>query len=500
MISDLQIKADDFTLSDFFDLTKEPERGLFPEVTNDLAEFGNRSGTRVTQSNYGTRDINLEIYVYNKNVRQLKDMLAEILVLKQIRLWFSDEPDRYFNAYLDGESALNRSETNAGEFTGTLKFIVPEGVSHSIDSKRFPIIDNEVTVENKGTNKAPLDIHTTFTSDADSIGFVSEDHTVQLGTAYSEDEENFVPSNKIINDTMGTKQKQHWRENVGRVRWRSDSGDNTSQIMGSIDWNDKESAANVKSWGTIDETKAGFWHGPTITRFLTNELPNFEAFHRFNFKPINGKYGKKGAQGLLEINYADADSNFVMGFEMKDNTDKGEKIKYSFFIGTTRIIEMNLPNKIATEGGGFFGSIQMTKIGNEFTFKLARLRGTPLKETWSVTKTYHNETVAMLNASRIDCYMSQWKNFTAMKLGLTHTRLTQINTEDNTMVPLTFYEGDELFVEGTTNRVYINGIRDDNYRVIGSSQFLEAPKGKSEYSVLTDGSYEGYLEMRERYL
>lgn len=435
-----------------------------------------------------------------KSVEQLRDELLFYLTKEtdDDRLIFSDRPDRYYNAKFSGEIELEY--INANDAKVEITFSCKDGFTHSIENKAFKFNDDEAFVNNLGMIKAPLDIHVTFKSDANSIGISNEDDIVQLGTAYSEDEENFVPSDKIINDHMGTQQKKHWRENVGRVRWRSDSGDNTSQIMGSIDWSDKESAANVKTFGPIDKTKPGFWHGPTITRFLTNELPNFEAFHRFNFKPMNGKYGKKGAQGLIEINYADADSNFVMGFEMKDNTDKGEKIKYSFFIGTTRIIEMKLPNKIATEGGGFFGSIQMAKIGNKFTFKLARLRGTPLKETWSVTKTYHNETVAMLNASRIDCFLSQWKNFTVMKLGLTHTRLTQINTEDDTMVPLTFYKGDELFVEGTTNRVYINGIRDDNYRVIGSSQFLEAPTGETEYSVLTDGTYEGYLGMKERYL
>ncbi|MDN6630930.1 MAG: hypothetical protein L0K90_06685, partial [Staphylococcus equorum] len=75
-----------------------------------------------------------------------------------------------------------------------------------------------------------------------------------------------------------------------------------------------------------------------------------------------------------------------------------------------------------------------------------------------------------------------------------------INTEDDTLVPLVFYEGDELFVDGQSNRVYINGIRDDNYRVIGSSQFLTAPIGQSEFSIVSDGEADGYLEMRECYL
>ena len=132
MISDLKITFDDYDLTQYFDLTEEPNRGLFPEIENTLTEISNQTGTRITHSRFKEREITLEIYVFQRNIRALKDKLAELIATKTARLWFSDEPDRYFNAKLDGESSLIREETNSMEFTGTLKFLVPEGVSHSI--------------------------------------------------------------------------------------------------------------------------------------------------------------------------------------------------------------------------------------------------------------------------------------------------------------------------------------------------------------------------------
>ena len=500
MISDLKIEANDIELTQYFDLLNEPDRGLFPTLMNETATFSHRSGNRVINSRFGSREIALDFYAYSDNARELKDVLAKILYMNTVRLWFSDEPDRYFNARLDEESSMRRDEKSRSEYTGTLRFIVEDGVAHSVNTKKFVFTNGETSVDNNGTYPAPLDIHVTFTSDANSIGFVSDKAIVQLGTAYSEDDDNFIPSSKIVSDPMNSSQKNSWSENIARPRWRNDDSENASKVMGTLDWNDARDGVYVKSWGTIDPSKPGFWHGPSVTRFFNDPLDNLETIHRFNFKPVNGKYGKKGAQGLVEINYPDADSNFVFGFEMKDNTDKKEEITYKFFVGTTTVYSGKLPNSIATNAGGFFGSIAMSKVGNKFVFKLARLQGSPLKETWSVSKTFYNETVAMLSPARVDIWMSQWKNFTTMDLGITDVRVVKINTEDDTLVPLTFYKGDELFVDSESNRVYINGIRNDNYRVVGSSQFLEAPLDWSSYSVLSDGTYTGYLEMRERYL
>lgn len=87
-----------------------------------------------------------------------------------------------------------------------------------------------------------------------------------------------------------------------------------------------------------------------------------------------------------------------------------------------------------------------------------------------------------------------------MSTKLTHSRITKFNTSEEVLIPKTFYKGDNLLVEGKTNRVYLNGLRDDSYRVIGSSQALSAPKGESEIDVISDGTFTGNFEIKERYL
>ncbi|MFS1017656.1 hypothetical protein ACFC9J_16560, partial [Enterococcus casseliflavus] len=233
----------------------------------------------------------------------------------------------------------------------------------------------------------------------------------------------------------------------------------------------------------------------------TDPLTDFEVLHRLEFKPRGTKAQIPLCQGLIEINYSDADNNFILGFEMKDNTTTSDQVTYSFFVGDYRIYEANLPKSVLTYNGGFFGSLLMGKVGNKFYFRLARIDGDTRKETWSTpTKSWTNNTVAMLSASIINAFMAQWRNYRTMSIKLTHTRITQFNTDTESLIPKTFYEGDNLFVDGATNRVYINGIRDDSYRVTGSSQFLTAQKGTNEVVAISDGSFEGKLTIRERYL
>lgn len=504
MISDLEIKLNDFILSDYFDLTEEPDRGLFPEVQHDLVQMARSNGSRATNKRLAHRIITLPLYALSGNFRQAKDDLANVLFSEERqRLWFSDEPDRFWLVELTGESSWKRSLESRGEAFGELKFLCEDGIAHALETKEYKFLTTTegtiASVQNNGTYQTPIDIDVTFTSDANSIGFVSPDRIVQLGTSISEDDENAVASDKIMNDNMGSSSRSLWSTNAGRIRHNYDNGDNTSKILGDWKWNSED--VTPSSYGSVDADKPGYWHGPTLTRLLSEAMTDFEVYHRFEFKPTGTAAQRPTCQGLLEINYSDADNNFVIGFEMKDSESKQDRVSYSFFVGDYRAFQGYLPASVLTTSGGFFGAIIMKKIGNQFIFRLARLNTTTWKESWSSpTKNWYNNTVAMLPVSLINIFASKWKNDREMSIKLTHTRITQFNTETDYLIPKTFYSGDSLFVEGETNRVYINGIRDDSYRVIGSSQVLTAPKGNTEFVAVSDGTFTGNLEIRERYL
>lgn len=470
-------------------------------ISNSLVSRANSISRRVSSFEANAKLITLYFPFQHKSNYQTIESISEFFYSDETKILINPRDEtRYFLAKVEGE--IDYVEEGNIVYC-TVNLIAPEGMSRSIDTKTFSLIttngNTSAEVENNGTYKTPIDINVTFTSDANSIGFVSSDRIVQLGTSFSEDDENAIASDKVMNDEMGTSTKNLWSVNVGRPRWRYDDGDNTSKVEGTLTWGSTD--VTPASYGSFDTSKPGYWHGPTITRVLTETLNNFEVTHRLEFKPRGTKAQIPLCQGLIEINYSDADNNFILGFEMKDNTTISDRVTYSFFVGDFRIYKASLPTSVLNYSGGFFGSITMGKVGNKFYFRLARIDGTTWKETWSTpTKSWTNNTVAMLSASIVNSFMAQWRNYRTMSIKLTHTRITQFQTDNEALIPKTFYEGDNLFVEGETNRVYINGIRDDSYRVTGSSQFLTAEKGLTEIVAISDGSFEGNLAIRERYL
>lgn len=466
-------------------------------INNSLISRSQSVSRRISRFDTTPKMITLEFPFENQVGMGVSELISEFFYTDDLAILINPKNEnRYFMAKVDGEIEQILEGTLSYY---TIKLIIPNGTSQSVTSERFPFTNGIANIQNTGTYKTPVDINVTFTSDANSIGFISDEKIIQLGTSISEDDDNIVQSQKVMNDEMGIETKGLWSVNNGRVRWRYDDGESTSRIQGALLWN--PTSVTPSNYGpNADESKPGYWHGPTLTRMLTEPMSDFEVYHRIEFKPNGTAKEKPTCQGLLELNYSDSDNNFVMGFEIKDNHSGLDRVQYSFFIGDYRMFTGSLPQSVLTFHGGFFGSVQMKKIGNQFTFRLARINGDTWKETWSISKSFYNENIAMLSASVVNCFMSKWKNTRPMSMSLTYTRITQFATETEALIPKTFYSGDTLLVDGKTNRVYINGIRDDSYRVLGSSQVFNVDKGLTEVVAISDGSFTGFLEIEERYL
>lgn len=472
MISDLKITLDGFVLSDYFDLTEEPDRGFFPNVTNTTKQISRLNGVRVSQIRFEERYIKLSLYALSGNFREMKDRLAVQLFKEgNQKLWFSDEPDRFFWVKLNGESSLKRSLEYREEAYGTLEFICEDGLAHAIQTKDFQLVDDSVVIQNEGTYKAPITWTVDFLADCESIGFVTEDRILQLGYVTSEDIDEDLSNVVLFNDPMKSATSGQYSRNVGKIRWRNDSGDNTSQIQGSLKY--EADAITVDSYGPSGADDA-FWHGPTLTRFF-NDVEDCEIYARFNFKPNGATKDKAKKQGLFELNLVDADNLFICGFEMKDNTDQQDRVEYKFYVGDAEIKSGFLPAAVRNTNGGFFGMIRIRKVGNNFDFYLARLVNNPkggFNESWKATHNWTNEATAMLKPTRVDINFLNWRNKQPIYQSLTHLKLTKFNTRDDKLIPKTFLEGDQLIFDGSTSKVTINGITANDYFVVGSQPII----------------------------
>ena len=87
-------------------------------------------GVNVQQQTIDAKFIEVEFSIWSKDRNTLKHKLAGIFnVSSAKKLVFSDEPDKYYLA-MPIES-ISMQETSGRRSTGSMKFIVPDGVAHS---------------------------------------------------------------------------------------------------------------------------------------------------------------------------------------------------------------------------------------------------------------------------------------------------------------------------------------------------------------------------------
>lgn len=499
MISDLEIKLNDFRLSDYFDLTDEPDRGLFPEVQHELVQLAQSDGSRSTSKRRTHRIITLPLYALSGNFRQTKDDLANVLFAEgRQRLWFSDEPDRYWLVELTGESSWKRSLDNRGEAYGQLKFLCEDGLAHSINSRAFLFSNTEegmlTTIQNNGTASTTVDFNVDFLSDANSIAFVSAEKVLQLGAAEAPDSIEEVPKTELVlKDQMTSSTSAQWNINQARIRRNESAGDHTSKRMGSLKYDSM--GTWVSSTGSVtDEDK--FWHGPSISRDII-EMENWEVWSAVTFKSTGGGKSEAAQEGLMEINVLDEDDNFLMGLQLMDGYPTLDKVSWTFFIGDNVVDWGYFPNSVMKSGGGFYGQVIFKKVDNKFSFKIARVSNN--KETWRVSRETVNNTIASLSAKRVSYYMATYGKQPAYNMGVSFCQIKKINSLDPLNIPLTFFEGDYLQV--INNKIYLNSVLAGDYRVVGGSNVFTVDANiTTPIYCVTDGDVTATAEIRERFV
>lgn len=476
----LEVTYGDFKLSDILGVTSKFDRGIGLPRSNYLEDV-NGLGKMFVRSKFDEKVILMPFilrYDLNKKRRELAAALSSLTPQKLI---FSDEPDKYYMAIPN--NYVNLDEINfLGK--GTIEWLIPDGVAHAIDPKIYTMSDGLVTINNQGSYKTPIRWVVDFPSDCESFGLVTEDKIMEFGHSGTEDIDEDLSNTVLFDDPMKSSTSGQYSRNVGKIRWRNDSGENTSQVQGTLKY--ESDAITVDSYGPSGADDA-FWHGPTLTRFF-EPFSDGEVYQRFNFKPNGATKDKAKKQGLIELNFVDEDNNFVCGFEMKDNTDSKYQVEYKFYAGEAVIKSGFLPASVLSKNGGFFGMIRIKKVGNNFDFYLARLLDNPkggFTESWKATHNWTNEEVAMLKPARVDMAMLNWRNKQPMYQSITHLRVTRYATRNNSLIPKTFNAGDQLVIE-ESGRLLLNGIVANGFSVIGTD-YIQAEVGSNEIFF----SYEG---------
>ena len=180
-------------------------RNLSAPISSNLKKIGIRNGKDFDYVTQEEKQIAIEYVINNGTAENLKDFrrkMAKLLTSDKMgKLIFSDEPNLYYNAILNGEPTLDEEYLQS---SGIITFIVPDGIAHSTIQKTFQASLNpegvmEMTISNTGTESVPVDYEIKHNHENGFIGIVSEYGVIQLGHVKEMDMEEKEKSEYLIN-------------------------------------------------------------------------------------------------------------------------------------------------------------------------------------------------------------------------------------------------------------------------------------------------------------
>ncbi len=201
-----------FNKTDFRDLIEihdiQRDIGNNRSISIDQAP---RIGVNIQQQTIDAKYIKVDFSIWSEDRNTLKHKLAGIFNVDSPKeLTFSDEPDKYYLA-MPIES-ISMQETSGRRSTGSIKFIVPDGVAHSTAYKNFNSDSNAQTTTDKmvfdlvnnGTVEAFPIIRVKHNAENGYIGLVNSNTAFEMGNREEVDTET-VKRSEVLLDFRGDK-------------------------------------------------------------------------------------------------------------------------------------------------------------------------------------------------------------------------------------------------------------------------------------------------------
>lgn len=440
-------------------------------------------GVDFSFTTYKQKSIPMPFTIF-ENIKENYDALQKVLNVDEPKpLIFEDAPDRVFYAVPSGN--LEFEETGCLG-TGTITWLIPDGVSHAVTERSFPAAVNEsgileATIINSGTESAPVDYTITHNAENGYIGIVSDQGVIELGSVAELDGETVEKSEALLN-------------------YRSYS-DYSGMTSGGIFFAEygmsgtfKETTCEDVSWLDINSAGTGTgWHGAAKTITLPTDsngevgAQNFALQSKVWFRPEN-----VSQLGIIEYAIADEDGAHLMSIRIAKWDTARETAALIFCIAgqeVKRVEFASMHSQLMVHDAGQF---YMSKSGGKFEFYFG--------ESYQFERTDLEEK----KAKTVSIFIGQRDNYPMVeKMRIQYLNFRKDNVAKWNEIPNRYQPGDVIYIDGKTTKVYVNGIQSAG-DVVKGSNFFRAPPGETKVqfycSDFCENKPEITAKIREAYL
>lgn len=301
----LSVTYDGQSLNDFLGVGQNYNAFDSAEWSNELRNIGNSNGTTYLYRSYGAKTITMPFYIKG-SVKSKYDMLMTVLnVSEPKRLTFGNLANRYFLALPDGKVEFEMLGENAGR--GTITWLIPDGVSHSVDTKivTASIVDGILTanVNNNGSEDIFPVYRFKYGQENGYQAIVHAGGVLEMGNVEEVDQE-FVKSQKMVDTTTFTELSRY----TGLSPYSPSEFDLSGTLAVQTAGGDDTRGLRLANRGTGAKVYAGGAMRYTVPADVGGEVgaKNFWSYMQLLFW-----IGRVGQTGVTQIIYTDDSDKII---------------------------------------------------------------------------------------------------------------------------------------------------------------------------------------------
>lgn len=455
-----------------------------PDWDASLSDDGMRRGSEFEYITYKHKIIPMPFEISGDILEKYDKLCAALNVDEPKELIFSSVPGRMFYAVPSGDFDFDQISVFG---SGTINWIVVDGLAHSTTEKTFQAAENasgvlEATVTNAGTESVPVSYDITHNHENGFIGIVSEYGVLQYGSADEADDEAREKSEVLL---KYTKPSDYSAMTEGKgILASNDTFPMTGKFTGYED-----------GWLRLQSSGSGSsWHGAARQVTLPADSSgnsgavNFVAQTKIWFETSDASQ-----DGLLEFVVGDTDGNHLASIHLVKGVGTAECTPI-FQVQAKekgRISYVPNSNSVTNRNNG---NMEIRKSGELFEFLFGG-------KTYPYRVPEAKDKKALTLTIFIGQYANRANPVNQMAFGTMSFR--KDNVQYRVDIPNRYAEGDVITIDGETTKMYVNGVPALGDEVKGSKHF-HVPPGESKiqfyFSEFCDPKPDVTVRIREAYL
>lgn len=456
----LSVKFNDIELSDILDVEIGLNTFEGADWERELRSIPNATGSTLISSKVGVKVIDMPFRIKD-GVNVKYDDLQRILNTKEVkRLTFGHMPNRYFMAVSSGTNDFK--ERVAGFIGhGTIKWIVPDGISHSTDTKivTASVVDGILTanVNNNGSDVVWPVYRIKNDKENGWHGIVHSGGILEIGNRDETDGQDYQQSEVLLDTTDFNE--------TGWSRWSGayppDSRFDLSGTL-SVSGTDRDRGLRLNSVGN----NTGLYNGGGI--YYTLQADSEGEVGAKNFYAWWDTYFWAGAMGqtaLQDIVFWSGDEIVARWYVLKNDKNGNSAVARAFAGdgsgGLTQVYSRDFKSSHLDTENPFNrprGAMDFMKEGGKLTFHY-----------WGQYPSITVPELADKKITKVSTVITNYDKRTGIKYvtnnAIRKLRIVKLKVPKWRDVQNRFSAGSEIVVDTETASVYVNGLPANNEAV-----------------------------------